>query len=132
MPGCGRTAGRPRGRARAPMRPSRPGRSRPGSGSSARPPTAVRALRAVRPTAAYLIPDFANPTGRLLGDADRERLARALRRAGTTAVVDESLVELGLDAPAPAPFGVHDPGSIAVGSLSKLVWCGLRIGWVRA
>jgi DNA-binding transcriptional MocR family regulator len=27
---------------------------------------------------------------------------------------------------------VHDTGSIAVGSLSKLFWGGLRIGWVRA
>ncbi len=96
------------------------------------PTIAVRALRAVRPAVAYLIPDFANPTGRLLGEADRERLSRALRRAGTVALIDESLVELGLDGEPPAPFGVHDPGSIAVGSLSKLFWGGLRIGWVRA
>jgi DNA-binding transcriptional MocR family regulator len=47
-------------------------------------------------------------------------------------VVDESLVELGLDVEPPAPFGVHEPGSIAVGSLSKLFWGGLRVGWVRA
>jgi DNA-binding transcriptional MocR family regulator len=96
------------------------------------PATAVRALRAVRPTAAYLVPDFANPTGRLLGTADRERLARALRRAGTVAVVDESLVELALDAEPPVPFGVAAPDSIAIGSLSKLFWGGLRVGWVRA
>src|SRR3954471_683166 len=35
------------------------------------PATAARALRTVRPPAAYLVPDFANPTGRLLGAADR-------------------------------------------------------------
>jgi DNA-binding transcriptional MocR family regulator len=96
------------------------------------PATAVRALRAVRPAAAYLVPDFANPTGRLLGSPDRERLARALRRAGTVAVVDESLVELALDGEPPAPFGVFAPDSIAIGSLSKLFWGGLRLGWVRA
>ncbi|MGY1616249.1 PLP-dependent aminotransferase family protein [Geodermatophilus sp. SYSU D00691] len=95
------------------------------------PATAARALRTVRPTAAYLVPDFANPTGRLLGAADRERLARELRRAGTVAVVDEAFVELGLDAEPPAPFGAFAPGTISVGTLSKLFWGGLRVGWVR-
>jgi DNA-binding transcriptional MocR family regulator len=96
------------------------------------PATAARALRTVRPPAAYLVPDFANPTGRLLGAADRERLAAELRRARTVAVVDEVFVELGLDAEPPAPFGAFAPGTISVGSLSKLFWGGLRIGWVRA
>jgi DNA-binding transcriptional MocR family regulator len=96
------------------------------------PATAERALRAARPPVAYLVPDFANPTGRLLGGADRERLARALRWAGTVAVADESLVDLALDVEPPAPFGVFAPDSVAIGSLSKLFWGGLRIGWVRA
>jgi DNA-binding transcriptional MocR family regulator len=96
------------------------------------PATAARALRTVRPPAAYLVPDFANPTGRLLGAADRERLAAELRRARTVAVVDEAFVELGLDAEPPAPFAAFAPGTISVGSLSKLFWGGLRIGWIRA
>ncbi len=39
---------------------------------------------------AYLIPDFQNPTGNLMGDAQREEYAALLRRTGTVAVVDES------------------------------------------
>ena len=54
-----------------------------------------RTLAATRPGAAYLMPDFQNPTGRLLDGPGRERLARALRRAGTVAVVDETLAESG-------------------------------------
>ena len=54
--------------------------------------------------------------------------------AGTVVVIDETFVELSLDAvemPLPAAsFG--DERTITVGSLSKAVWGGLRIGWVRA
>ncbi|RLV51116.1 PLP-dependent aminotransferase family protein [Nocardioides mangrovicus] len=93
----------------------------------------VTAIRQVAPRAAYLIPDFHNPTARLMGDADRERVARALRRTRTTAVVDESMVALGLDdEPLPAPFATYSPGSVSVGSVSKAFWGGIRIGWVRA
>jgi DNA-binding transcriptional MocR family regulator len=78
------------------------------------------------------MPDFHNPTGRVLDTAGRERLARALRRAGTTAVVDETFVELWLDAPPPPPLAAFGEGHVSVGSMSKTFWGGLRIGWVRA
>lgn len=93
---------------------------------------AERALATMRPAAAYLMPDFHNPTGRLVDPAGRERLARALRRAGTVAVVDETFAELGLDESAPPPLAAFGDGHISVGSLSKTSWGGLRIGWVRA
>ncbi|RBY84160.1 PLP-dependent aminotransferase family protein [Blastococcus sp. TF02A-30] len=93
---------------------------------------AEEALAAVRPPVAYLMPDFQNPTGVLRGVAERERLAAALRRAGTTAVVDETLVDLGLDATPPPPLAAFGPGHVSVGTLSKSAWGGLRIGWLRA
>ena len=93
--------------------------------------TAERALADARPTAAYLMPDFQNPTGLLLDVAGRERLARALRRAGTTAVIDETFVELWLDTPPPPPLAAFGDGHLSVGTLSKTAWGGLRIGWVR-
>jgi DNA-binding transcriptional MocR family regulator len=92
---------------------------------------AERTVAAARPTAAYLMPDFQNPTGRLLDVAGRERLARALRRAGTTAIIDETFAELWLDAAPPPPFAVFGEGHLSVGTLSKTSWGGLRIGWVR-
>ena len=91
-----------------------------------------RTLGQARPAAAYVMPDFQNPTGLLLDEPRRERLARALARAGTRAVVDETFVELGLDAEAGAPLAAFGPGHLSVGSLSKAFWGGLRIGWVRA
>src|SRR3712207_5782122 len=80
------------------------------------------------------MPDFQNPTGVLLDASGRERLARALRRSATPAVVDETFAELGLDstAPAPAPLAAFGAGHLSVGTLSKVAWGGLRVGWVRA
>jgi DNA-binding transcriptional MocR family regulator len=91
------------------------------------------ALRQVGARAAYLVPDFQNPTGALMDDEQRARIGRALARARTTAVVDETLVEVAVDEVAmPAPFATHAPTAITVGSASKAFWGGLRIGWLRA
>jgi DNA-binding transcriptional MocR family regulator len=82
---------------------------------------------------AYLMPDFHNPTGALVDEASRRRAMRTLRHASTVTVIDETFVELnldGVDMPAPtARFG--DERTITVGSLSKAVWGGLRVGWAR-
>ncbi len=91
------------------------------------------AVRQASPRLAYLIPDFQNPTGFLMGDDDRERYARALKIAHTTAVVDETLQPTShTDAAMPAPFAAHSPATITIGSSSKMFWGGLRVGWIRA
>ncbi|GAB94753.1 DNA-binding transcriptional MocR family regulator [Kineosphaera limosa] len=97
-------------------------------------PAAATLIDQTRPGLALLLPDFHNPTGLLLGDAQRAALARVLRERGVRAVVDETLVETALDAsiPMPAPFGLHARDAITVGSVSKSHWGGLRIGWIRA
>jgi DNA-binding transcriptional MocR family regulator len=93
----------------------------------------VDTVRQVRPGSAYLMPDFHNPTGMLMTDAEREQLAAALRRSRTLAVVDETMAETALDeAVMPLPFAAHAPDTLALGSASKAYWGGLRIGWVRA
>lgn len=90
-------------------------------------------LQQAAPRLAYLIPDFQNPTGWLMGDAERARYAAALRATRTVAIVDEALQAIGLDdATMPAPFASHAPDAITVGSASKLFWGGLRVGWIRA
>lgn len=87
----------------------------------------------VGPAVAFLIPDFHNPTGHLMSEASRERVADALAAAGTHPLIDESMVDLPLDGQEmPAPFAAYSPASVTVGSLSKPYWGGLRIGWVRA
>ncbi|MFJ6215537.1 PLP-dependent aminotransferase family protein [Streptomyces sp. NPDC092296] len=97
-----------------------------------------RVLRGAAPRAAYVIPDFHNPTGTLVPDEQRGALVAAARTAGTVLVADETMAELSFDtggsAVLPRPLAAFDPGGtvITVGSASKAVWGGLRIGWVRA
>ena len=55
------------------------------------------ALRQTAPRAAYLIPDFHNPTGALMPDAQRAALGDALAGTHTVGVVDETLVDLAHD-----------------------------------
>lgn len=94
----------------------------------------TRVARQTTPRAAYLMPDFQNPTGLLLDADHRSRLAAGLHQFGVTAVIDETLVDLGLDRQPPAPFAAFAPGGavVTVGSASKAFWGGLRIGWLRA
>ncbi|MGC3992972.1 MAG: PLP-dependent aminotransferase family protein [Propionicimonas sp.] len=93
---------------------------------------AAATIAAATPVVAQFILDFHNPTGALMPDADRERLAAALRRAGTVAVVDETMLEVRLDeGPVPLPFAAHLSRCVLVGSASKSHWGGLRIGWLR-
>jgi DNA-binding transcriptional MocR family regulator len=95
--------------------------------------TLVDAVRQLRPASAYLMPDFQNPTGLLMDDEERERLAAALRRGRTLPVVDETMAEMALDDTATAlPFAAHAADAVSVGSASKLFWGGLRLGWIRS
>jgi DNA-binding transcriptional MocR family regulator len=91
-------------------------------------------LESVRPRLVYLQPDFHNPTGALMDDAGRERLVAAARRAGTLLLIDETHVELPLTErvmPTPVAAMERDGRVVTIGSLSKVVWGGLRIGWIR-
>jgi DNA-binding transcriptional MocR family regulator len=88
-------------------------------------------LRQTSPRLAYLMPDFHNPTGALVDEQSRRDVLRVARQTGTTVVVDESFVELGFGS-GERPAAAIDPTVITIGSLSKPVWGGLRVGWVRA
>ncbi|MDF9812022.1 DNA-binding transcriptional MocR family regulator [Streptomyces sp. SPB162] len=93
-------------------------------------------LRDAAPRMAYVMPDFHNPTGTLVGDEQRRALVETARASGTVVVADETMAELVLDADTtmPRPMAAFDRGGtvITVGSASKAIWAGLRIGWVRA
>jgi DNA-binding transcriptional MocR family regulator len=93
------------------------------------------AIRDAAPRLAYLIPDFQNPTGAQLGADARGRLVELARRTGTTLLIDESLAELHLDVGPQLPVAAHgavdSPLVITVGSASKMLWGGLRVGWIR-
>ena len=90
-------------------------------------------LRGSTHRAAYLIPDFHNPTGAVMSDEARGIWARELRRHDVVPVVDESLRDLNLDGvELPQSYANHDPRAVIVDSASKSFWGGLRVGWIRA
>lgn len=93
------------------------------------------AVRDAAPRLAYLIPEFQNPTGAVLGESDREQVVGLARRTGTTLIVDETLAELPLNGTGAHPLAAHgaadSPLVLTVGSASKVFWGGLRIGWIR-
>ena len=93
------------------------------------------AMRDAAPRLAYLVPDHQNPTGALLDGAGRERLVALARRTGTPLLIDETLAELTLVGSSEVPVAAHGaPDSalvITIGSAAKVLWGGLRIGWIR-
>lgn len=92
----------------------------------------LQAIEARKPILTYLIPSFHNPTGTVMDEFERRRLARRLQDHPTLVIEDESLVELPLDGvEVPKPIAAHLDGVLTVGSASKPYWGGLRIGWVR-
>ncbi|MDQ1154865.1 PLP-dependent aminotransferase family protein [Brevundimonas sp. SORGH_AS_0993] len=93
----------------------------------------VSACRGSGAAMAYLVLDHNNPTGRMMRKADRIRLLAGLKGSETLLVLDETLVDLTLSGPpALGASAVDAPRVVRLGSLSKSVWGGLRIGWIRA
>jgi DNA-binding transcriptional MocR family regulator len=93
---------------------------------------ALLQIRRAAPSMAFLMPDFHNPTGMSMPAHEREYLAAAAQREGTVLVVDETTAPLDIDrGPMPAMAG-FSPHVVTLGSLGKLAWGGLRIGWIRA
>lgn len=95
--------------------------------------TVSAVVRQSAPHAAYLMPDFHNPTGLLMNDERREQVAGVLRAGRVATIVDETTVELAYDVESmPLPYAAHDPQAVCLGSTSKAHWGGLRTGWLRA
>ena len=87
----------------------------------------------VRPRLVHVMPDFHNPTGLVMSTSERAAYARLLARHDAVAVVDEAHHLLRLDEVDPMPpFATYSKDAICVGSASKSVWGGMRLGWIRA
>ncbi|NRN68960.1 DNA-binding transcriptional regulator, MocR family, contains an aminotransferase domain [Kibdelosporangium sp. 4NS15] len=84
-----------------------------------------------RPAAVYVIPTHHNPTGSVMSPLTRQRLAGEAVDRGVRLIEDEVLADLSFDGDLPLPIAAYGP-AVTIGSLSKVIWGGLRIGWVRA
>lgn len=90
----------------------------------------IQTMRTERPEVLYVIPSYHNPTGSVMSTLARRRLAAAAAELGVRLIEDEVLADLGFSGELPDPIAAYGP-AVTVGSLSKVVWGGLRVGWVR-
>lgn len=84
------------------------------------------------PRLLYTIPNFHNPTGVTLSEDRRIRIIELAQQYGFTIVEDDVYRDLAFDAVVPPSFFTLAGGrqAIQIGSFSKTVAPGLRLGWV--
>ena len=89
-----------------------------------------------RPRLLYVIPAYQNPTGATLTQERRQRLIQLARRYGFTILADEVYQLLHYGPPPPPPLATMDDTDdgcvVSLGSFSKILAPGLRLGWVHA
>jgi len=81
----------------------------------------------------YLLPNFQNPTGRTMTEARRAAVAQVAIDTGLPIIEDNPYGDLWFDAPpAPSLSARHPEGSVYLGSFSKILAPGLRLGYLVA
>ncbi len=85
------------------------------------------------PVLLYTIPTHQNPTAATLPEDRRERLVSLCREHGVLLVADEVYHLLTYTGAPPRPLAasVEDGGVLSLGSFSKILAPGLRLGWVQ-
>jgi len=80
----------------------------------------------------YTIPNFQNPTGRLMGEARRIETLKVCEELNIPILEDDVYRELWFDTPPPPPLkSLESKGQVLyIGSVSKNLSPGLRIGWI--
>jgi DNA-binding transcriptional MocR family regulator len=82
----------------------------------------------------YLTPTYHNPTGAVMPESARREIAGLSQEFGVPLVEDCTLADIELNGKAPKLVAAFSQNGtvLSVGSMSKLFWAGLRIGWLRA
>jgi len=86
-----------------------------------------------KPAFCYCIPTFHNPCGDTLSSERRAQLVDIARQHNCPLVADEVYQLLHFDTPPPAPLASFDTRApvISIGSFSKILAPGLRLGWIQ-
>jgi len=85
-----------------------------------------------RINALYVVANHGNPDGSRLDDATNRRLAGLADAWGFWIIEDDPYRELWFDTPPAPSIAAHSPNAIALGSFSKSIAPGLRVGWLVA
>jgi DNA-binding transcriptional MocR family regulator len=94
--------------------------------------TSANAIGRAGGALAYVMPTGHNPTGAVMSSVRRQAIAAIADGGRIVVVEDMALADLSLEAGlALQPLAALSPAVVAVGSVSKLLWGGLRIGWIR-
>ncbi len=86
----------------------------------------------LRPRLVYVVPNFHNPTGATLSEARARRLAALADRFGFLIVEDDPYRQLRFAGRAPSAFRTLTDGVVSIGTISKVLFPGLRVGWIVA
>ncbi len=98
-------------------------------------PESIRALPEQAPGTRfmYLLPNYQNPTGRVMHAARRDAVMEAARAVNVPVVEDNPYGDLWFDEAPPAALGSRwAEGSVYLGSFSKILTPGFRLGYVIA
>ena len=81
----------------------------------------------------YLLPNFQNPTGRTMAEARRAAVSQRAAELGLPLLEDNPYGDLWFDVPPPPPLTARHPdGCVYLGSFSKVLAPGLRLGFLVA
>ena len=81
----------------------------------------------------YLLPNYQNPTGRSMSEARRQAVSRLAQELGLPILEDNPYGDLWFDAPPPPSLSSRNPdGCLYLGSFSKVLSPGLRLGYLAA
>ncbi len=98
------------------------------------PDALERAIAQHRPKLVYLIPSYANPSGKTMPLARRRQVAEVLRRTAVPLLEDDPYGALCFEGE-PLPPIASLPGmserTLLLNSVSKVMAPGVRVGWIR-
>lgn len=91
------------------------------------------ALKTERPAFLYCVPSFHNPTGVTIPEQNRKRLIELAKQHDLMIAADEVYQSLYFQSPPPVPLACYDSDApiISIGSFSKILAPGLRLGWMQ-
>lgn len=82
---------------------------------------------------AYILPNFQNPTGRTMSEERRQALVEKAKELDIPLVEDNPYGDLWYEGEPPLPLAARNPeGVIYMGSFSKVLAPGLRVGFIVA